>query len=127
MSEVSRSGYEPAFLHCHGSEEIHILTTIQFSTWVYDGGADVHEAFALSGEPIAPQVVVAYGTKPSEPFTASQIAKNNVAQREYQKEYMDYWNSTQDLTGTGRPVDAIISPLAPYPAARREKYHYYGP
>ena len=48
----------------------------------------------------------------------------NVAKREAQKEYMEYWNSTAELTGTGRPVDAIISPLAPFAAARPEKYTY---
>lgn len=37
---------------------------------------------------------------------------------------MEYWNSTAELTGTGRPVDAVISPLAPFAAARPEKYTY---
>ena len=59
-------------------------------------------------------------------MTASQIAATNVAKREYQKEYMEYWNGTQDLTGTGRPVDAFIMPLAPFPAARPNMYDYYG-
>ena len=39
---------------------------------------------------------------------------------------MEYWNSTKELTGTGRPVDAVIAPVAPFPAARPEKYTYYG-
>lgn len=39
---------------------------------------------------------------------------------------MEYWNSTVDQTGTGRPVDAVISPVAPFPAAIRNKYGYYG-
>lgn len=48
----------------------------------------------------------------------------NVAKREAQKAYMEYWNSTAELTGTGRPVDAVISPLAPFAAARPAKYTY---
>lgn len=32
------------------------------------------------------------------------------------QEYLDHWNSTVTLTGTGRPVDAIISPMAAYVA-----------
>ena len=59
-------------------------------------------------------------------MNATMIAANNIAKREYQKEYLEYWNSTKDITGTGRPVDALISPLAPFPAARREGYSYYG-
>ena len=102
------------------------LYDFTFKTWVYDGGKDLHDAFALSGEPIAPQVRMSYGTEPKEEFTASQIAANNVAKRQYQKEYMDYWNSTASETVTGRPVDGILTPLAPYPAARPEGYKWYG-
>ncbi|KAF8905934.1 general amidase [Gymnopilus junonius] len=32
------------------------------------------------------------------------------------QEYWDHWNATVSMTGTGRPVDAIISPCAPYVA-----------
>ncbi|KAH7099778.1 general amidase [Auriculariales sp. MPI-PUGE-AT-0066] len=31
-------------------------------------------------------------------------------------EFLDRWNDTLKTTGTGRPVDALISPTAPYPA-----------
>ena len=93
---------------------------------MYDGGANIHEAFSLSGEEIAPQVARSYYHTPKDQMNATMIAANNVAKREYQKEYLEYWNSTKDLTGTGRPVDALISPLAPFPAARQEGYSYYG-
>ena len=95
-------------------------------SWVYDGGENVHEAFGLSGEPLAPQVGATYGDKPFEQMKASQIAENNLAKREYQKEYMEYWNSTEGLTGTGRPVDALIIPVAPFSAPRPTHYTYYG-
>ena len=39
---------------------------------------------------------------------------------------MEYWNSTQNQTSTGRPVDAFLMPLAPFPAARPDTYKYYG-
>jgi len=90
---------------------------IGMKTWVYDGGRDVHSAFGLSGEPIAPQLAV-YRDKPFNEYTATEIAENNVAKREFQKEYLEYWNSTVDLTGTDRPVDAVISPAAQFAAAR---------
>lgn len=66
-----------------------------------------------------------YGSAPGTEFTASQIAETNVAKRTYEKEYMDYWNSTASLTGTGRPVDAVVAPLAPFAAARPAMYDYY--
>lgn len=99
---------------------------ILLKTWTYDGGADVHGALGLSGEPIAPQVSVLYGSEPSEQADASKIAATNIAKREYQKAYMEYWNSTIDQTGTGRPVDALIAPAAPFAAARPNSYKYYG-
>jgi amidase len=51
-----------------------------------------------------------YGDKPVEQVTGGQIAANNVKKREYEKEYLDYWNSAAGMTGTGRPVDAFLMP-----------------
>ena len=67
-----------------------------------------------------------FGTKQSDQANASEIAATNIAKRQYQKEYLDYWNGTQDLTGTGRPVDAFIMPLAPFATARPNGFSYYG-
>lgn len=100
--------------------------SLVLKTWLYDGGADVHGAFALSGEPVAAQVQKAYGTEAKEQSNASHIAEVNVAKRDWQKEYLEYWNSTVEVTGTGRSVDAFFAPLAPFPAARENKYNYYG-
>ncbi|EJU01835.1 general amidase [Dacryopinax primogenitus] len=36
--------------------------------------------------------------------------------RAMQKKYLDGWMATKDRTGTGRPVDALITPAGPYPA-----------
>jgi amidase len=74
---------------------------------------------------MASQISSVYGERKPE-YTASQICAVNVAKREYQREYLEYWNSTVELTGTGRPVEAIISPLAPFAAARPDMYDYYG-
>ncbi|KAL8840740.1 MAG: hypothetical protein Q9170_001178 [Blastenia crenularia] len=100
---------------------------IILAAWTYDNGADIRSAFALSGEPAAQQIGPLYGADGTvePPKDATFIAANNVAKREYQKEYMEYWNSTAELTGTGRPVDVVIAPLAPFSAARPGKYLYY--
>ena len=71
------------------------------------------------------QISGLYGERRAE-ANASKIAANNIAKREYQKEYMEYWNSTARLTKTGRPVEAIIAPLAPFASARPDRYKYYG-
>ena len=94
--------------------------------YVYDGGLDLHNSLGLAGEPMAAQVQALYGSAPMEPMNATKIAEVNVAKREYQKEYMEYWNSTRDLTGTGRPIDAFLMPLAPFAAPRPTRYKYLG-
>lgn len=102
------------------------VNEICIKTWLYDGGNDVFNSFALSGEPMADQLAGAYSTEPSSQYNASEIAETNIQQREMKKAYLDYWNSTASQTNTERPVDAIISPLAPFPAARPNMYAHYG-
>lgn len=88
-----------------------------------DGGVDLKYHLGLSGESRAPQVL---GTEHGTPMTASEISALNVAKREYQKLYMDYWNSTAEVTGTGRPVDALFCPLAPHAAVIPNEYESVG-
>lgn len=101
-----------------------VINDTGFKSWIFDGGADVKSAFALSGEPMSKQIE--FYSSLSDQFSASDIAATNVELRTLRKEYLDYWNSTTAKTSTGRAVDAVISPLAPFPAARPEKYTYYG-
>jgi amidase len=100
------------------------LVETGFNSWIFDGGKDIKAAFALSGEPMSEQVEM-FKTLDKE-FTASEIAATNVKLRSLKKEYLDYWMSTAQKTSTGRSVDAVICPLAPFPAARPKKYTYYG-
>ncbi|KAG9994692.1 amidase, partial [Aureobasidium melanogenum] len=97
------------------------LQDICAKSWNYDGGADAAKAFALSGEEPRPNIMF----EQSSQANATDIMHNQVNKRDAEKEYMEYWNSTSELTGTGRPVDAIISPLAPFTAARPNKYTSY--
>lgn len=97
------------------------LVEICNTSWNYDGGADAFKDFSLSGEEPKPNIM--FGQ--TEQANTTDIMRNQVEKRDAEKEYMEYWNSTSQLTGTGRPVDAIISPLAPFAAARPNKYTSY--
>ena len=99
---------------------------IILEAWLADGGLDIHGALSLSGEPIVPQVARFYGNEATEQADATKINANNVAKRKYQKEYLEYWNDSATLSGTGRPVDAIIAPCAPFSVARPGRFKHYG-
>ncbi|KAF2239495.1 amidase [Viridothelium virens] len=100
------------------------FTKVIGKIWTFDGGHDVANAFSLSGEQVAEAIVV--NTSPTEQANASEIAATNVVKRDLQKEYLERWNSTKELTSTGRPIDAILSPAAPFAAARPSLYTYLG-
>ncbi|KAF2763633.1 amidase [Teratosphaeria nubilosa] len=98
------------------------LAEICGKIWAFDGGADCSKDFALSGEEAAPQCLV----QNLPQANATDIMATNIEHREAKKEYMEYWNSTAEVSGTGRPVDALITPIAPFAAARPGQYTYYG-
>ncbi|KAF7917805.1 hypothetical protein BELL_1158g00010 [Botrytis elliptica] len=88
-----------------------------------DGGKAHHSALAISGEPSTEPIL---GKEPFPEGNASHIIEANIAVRNYRKKYLDYWNSTSEITGTGRSVDAFIMPLAPFPPPRPGQARYLG-
>lgn len=62
-----------------------------------------------------------------KPKSAWELWKLHAERRTLQKEYLDHWNRTAEKTGTGRPVDAIISPVAAYPAPSHGYNSYVSP
>lgn len=88
-----------------------------------DGGEDLEHHLSLSGEPPVPQLAISTGGIPK---TATQVAALNVKKREYLKQYMDYWNNTAELTGTGRPVDGVVSAAAPHASVIPCQYAHVG-
>ncbi|KAK0198954.1 general amidase [Armillaria mellea] len=49
-------------------------------------------------------------------LSAYQLWQVQKEKRNLRQEYLEYWQATEKITGTGRPVDAIIAPVAPYAA-----------
>ncbi|OCH96192.1 general amidase [Obba rivulosa] len=94
------------------------------SIWLSDGGADYKEAL-VSGEhlinsmnPDADPLDVPVFRRPRDPLSSFQVWKLSKERRKLRKAYLDQWESTKAVTGTGRPIDALICPAAPYPAVR---------
>ena len=89
---------------------------LQLEAFTSDGGIDIYHAINLSGEPLMDRVKVFYGDEAKPGVSGDKIHATNLKLRQYQKEYLDYWNSTASMTSTRRPVDAVLCPVAPTPA-----------
>ncbi|KAF9452079.1 amidase signature enzyme [Macrolepiota fuliginosa MF-IS2] len=106
--------------------------------WGTVGNKDYEAVTSLSGEPIVGTMTL-QAEDPDAPvekamhrpsaldLSAYEYWRNNVKQGELRQAYWDYWRETANATGTGRPVDAIISPMAPYvaPPHGTNKYATY--
>ncbi|KAG6818672.1 hypothetical protein H0H93_002931 [Arthromyces matolae] len=98
--------------------------------FVADGGHDYRTQCELSGEPLITSMLPENETHPSgltEPFvktligeevhrTAYDLWQLHKEKRNLRKSHLDHWEQTVRRTGTGRPVDAIISPAVAYTA-----------
>lgn len=88
--------------------------------WAAAGREDTLAVTSQTGEPIlksmaetnATEGTTFIGSKGISAFELFKIQKKRAVLR---KEYLDHWQSTSVSTSTGRPVDAIISPVAPFP------------
>ncbi|KAH9175196.1 general amidase [Lactarius sanguifluus] len=97
--------------------ELHDAT---MSIWAAAGQEDFLAVTSQTGEPILKSMAETntiegttfIGSKGISAFELFKIQKKRAVLR---KEYLDHWQSTSVSTSTGRPVDAIISPVAPFP------------
>ncbi|KDR76938.1 hypothetical protein GALMADRAFT_225095 [Galerina marginata CBS 339.88] len=96
--------------------------------WAAGAAEDYRVTTSPSGEPIIATMGLAVDNPDlmtddvptfrslSEGATAYQLWQVQKERRDLRQAYLDNWNATATLTGTGRPVDAIICPCAPYVA-----------
>ncbi len=107
-----------------GTTDMQSAYPLQLDIWGATGLVDYAAVASQTGEPILKSMSnfsTLAGTSETgayhkdtgiSAFELFQIQKRRATLR---KEYLDYWQSTKSSTSTGRPVDAIISPVAPFP------------
>ena len=87
-----------------------------------DGGKDILNACALSGVPVIPNIVSVI--RPDGSMTTIndswELALRKTA---FQKKVLDAWNDTARCAKSGKPMDGLISPLAPFVAVRHNQYN----
>ena len=79
----------------------------------------------ITGEPVlnTMEIEAEQGIAPNsflphqENVTAHALWQFQRAKTTLRQEYLERWNETVSATGTGRPVDAIISPMSLYGGA----------
>jgi len=95
-----------------------------------DGAHDYMIDCAASGEPLIAtmspeidphpttleQTLIKKLVGPPKHHSAWELWQLHKEKRELRKSYLDHWQATVSETGTGRPVDAIISPAVAYTA-----------
>lgn len=90
-----------------------------------------HAQFRASGEPVDPLMPPAFDPDKqpeSAPLAAGEVQAVNVRIRKYREAYLRRWGETarHPENPTGRPVDVVVTPVAPYSAARIGKIRYIG-
>lgn len=94
----------------------------QRSIFTADGGEDsktgltTGEPLITSMKPNADPADIPVFKKPRKPLSAYELWQLHKKQRDLRKGHLDQWESTVSQTGTGRPIDALICPVAPYAA-----------
>jgi amidase len=114
------------------------LVALQGGFFGADGAHDVHGHLNRSGEPLIPDLEDGFKLKcPTELLKYQDLTLQGL---EYEREYSDYWNSTESqdgkiptfivlsgrLTYLGQVVDAVLMPVAPHAAVIPGKFYHGG-
>lgn len=97
---------------------------MQYSVWTAGSAEDYKAITSITGEPVINSMKVADEEADNVPndflppgsVSAYGLWQFQKQKRDLRQEYLEHWNNTTQETGTGRPVDAIIAPVAPYTA-----------
>lgn len=58
------------------------------------------------------------------PATVSDLWNAQAKRTEYSRRVLQAWAATENKTGTGREIDALIMPCTPWPACEKYKFTY---
>jgi len=91
---------------------------------VADGGEDLRRSCEASGEPVLGGTVRGIVAGPLSTLEWWDLVHRK---DQYLARQLAAWNATSAISGTTRPVDAVILPAAPYPSFKpgEREYVYY--
>lgn len=98
-----------------------IISTLYFE----DGGEDTRKTLKSTGEPMCPQTEWILGKDSVKRLKAEDIWKWNLEKQKYRKDYLKHWLLFNNPDGN-TPMDALIAPVFPGPAAKHRSAKYWG-
>lgn len=98
----------------------------QCKLYFLDGGEEYREI--LANDPPVPQTrwIMEQVPNQGQPFSIAETFKLNREREIFREKIANYWNESQRLTKTGRPVDAILSPVAATLAPPHDTTRWWG-
>ncbi|KAL1629160.1 hypothetical protein SLS56_005603 [Neofusicoccum ribis] len=105
--------------HTDAAEIIHKM-------WSADAGQEFQRDTDASGEPLHPHLEAWLGRSAKKtPQTVFETWQNQHRRTALQTAWLERWQATAAITGTGRPIDGLIMPSTPFPAVRHDAGYPY--
>ncbi|KAF2158764.1 hypothetical protein M409DRAFT_38093 [Zasmidium cellare ATCC 36951] len=89
------------------------------------GAQEIRNAIDASGEPPVAQMRPWYEQQDNEDISTSSFWQLCEARDKYRRDYAKYWRQMDSQTTSGRRVDGVIQPVAPYVAGHQNDPQYY--
>jgi len=95
--------------------------------YLLDGGAEYHKMMQKSGEPVVQQTAwILDHAQGRGDYSVAEIFSLNLDRETFRAKALMHWNTTQERTTTGRPIDAILCPVAPTLAPPHDTTSWWG-
>jgi amidase len=105
------------FILTEHPEAVEIITKM----WSADRGQEFQRDTDASGEPLHPQLEAWLGKSAKRVLmTVFQTWENQRRRALLQTRWLERWQGTREVSGTGRPIDGLIMPSTPFPAIRHD-------
>lgn len=98
---------------------------VQFKILGSTGAEEIRRALDASGEPPVAQMRPWYDQQGGENISTSEFWQLCEARDQYRRAHARYWRHMDEQTNSGRRVDGVIQPVAPYVAGHQNDFQYY--
>ncbi|EGO31021.1 hypothetical protein SERLADRAFT_359135 [Serpula lacrymans var. lacrymans S7.9] len=95
--------------------------------YLLDGGAEYHDTIQSAGDTAVPLTNwILDHAQGRKSYTPADMFRLNLERDAFRAKALVHWNETRHRTATGRPVDAILCPVAPTLAPPHDSTAWWG-